>query len=434
MVSHCTVRGGRAVKGIERCDDLPEDNTVEPQTFAYDAVAVASGTHNYSCLPSFPGQEQFQGQLIHTENYSKPEDYKGKRVLIIGAGESGSDICNEISYHAEKVAIAIRGKHGHIIPRIQAHGRVTDLNTNRCRYSNPYIFGDWIGWVTQLAKRYLALFGSDTDLNKILRKISELNMYQKTSAFSKTGCKNEGFVSAMVLRNAELYRDSFVIQENGVLFENGSFYACDTIIACTGYRNHFPFFDEYHPELSLAGCLPRDNYKQIFAISYPKEIAFFGFARPAFGSVPPTVEMQSRFFAMVLNNDIKLPSQQEMIMIAKQDRLEWEQRFGYDAKRVIGLVDFQIYLDSLATIMNVMPPLKTLFFSQPWLWYKIMFGPFTTHQYRLVGPYANRQRAEEVYRRTPTGDFLESSITASFLMIAKLLSFIGFTRFRPNNF
>ena len=63
--------------------------------------------------------------------------FAGQRVLVVGAGESGSDICNEIAQHAAKVAIVVRGKHGHLIPRKQADGRVTDLNTNRVRYSNP---------------------------------------------------------------------------------------------------------------------------------------------------------------------------------------------------------------------------------------------------------------------------------------------------------
>lgn len=40
----------------------------------------------------------------------------------------------------------------------------------------------------------------------MLRKIADLNMSQKTSAFSKFGCKNEGFVTAIVLRGAELHR------------------------------------------------------------------------------------------------------------------------------------------------------------------------------------------------------------------------------------
>lgn len=78
------------------------------------------------------------------------QEFEGKRVLVVGSGESGSDICNEISKYAASTGLAIRGKHGHLIPRKQADGRVTDLNTNRCRYSNPYVLGDWVGFVNQL--------------------------------------------------------------------------------------------------------------------------------------------------------------------------------------------------------------------------------------------------------------------------------------------
>lgn len=427
-----TVLGGRPVKGIERCADVEEDTTAKPQTFAFDAVAVCTGTNTFASLPPFPGQERFKGELIHSEYYSAPEKFKNKRVLVVGAGESGSDIINEISKHASKCAIAIRGKHGHLIPRLQGKGRVTDLNTNRLRYSNPHIFGDWIGYINQLVKRVLTVFFPSTDLIRVLQKVGELNMEQKTSAFSKFGCKNEGFVTAMVLRDAELHRDEFELFEDRAVFKDGSEFQCDSVVACTGFRNSFPFFDEYHPDVCHAGMNPRMNYKQIFCIDHPGEIGFFGFARPAFGSIPPTVEMQSRLWALVINKEVILPSREEMIRVAKEDRLNWEKRFAYDAARVKGLVDYQVYCDGLAKVMDVMPPLRELFLTKPWLWIKIMFGPFTVHQYRLRGPYADVQRAEEVYARQPIGDFLESSITGSFLVTAKILSMLGFSRFNLN--
>ena len=429
-----TVQGGRGCQNIERCENTPEDPKAEPRTLEFDAVAVCTGTNNYACLPKLPGQERFKGELVHTENYRNPNRFAGKRVLIIGAGESGSDICNEISKVASKTAIAIRGLHGHLIPRIQSTGRVTDLNTNRARYSNPYIFGDTIGYVTQIAKRFFASWGPETDQKKVLKKIGELNIKQGTSAFSKFGCKNEGFVTAMVLRGAELHRDSFEIFENKVVFADGSEFECDAIVACTGYRNAFPFFDETHPEICCAGMNPRTNYKQVFCVDYPGEIAFFGFARPAFGSIPPTVEMQARLFALVTNGEIKLPSTDEMRRIACEDMLNWQTRFHNDAIRVKGLVDFQLYCDSLAKIIGCLPPLRELFFKKPYIWFKIMFGPFTMHQYRIVGPYANPKRAFEVLSRQPVGDLLESVITASFLLTAKTLSLLGFRQFTPNNF
>jgi dimethylaniline monooxygenase (N-oxide forming) len=429
-----TVRGGYGCKNIFRCEDIPADPTAESRTLEFDGICVCAGTNNYASLPEFPGQALFKGEIMHSEHYRSPERFRGQRVLIVGAGESGSDITNEISKTADKVAIAIRGLHGHLIPRIQGNGRVTDLNTNRCRYSNPYIFGDLIGYINQMAKRFVAGFIPNTEMKMILQKIGELNMMQKTSAFSKFGCKNEGFVTAIVCRGAELHRDTFTLLEDRAVFANGDEFVCDSIVACTGFKNAFPFFDEHHPSIAQAGMNPRTNYKQCILIEYPGEIGFFGFARPAFGSIPPTVEMQARLFSLVINGEVKLPSQDEMRAVAAYDQKNWESRFGYDAKRVKGLVDFQVYCDSIAKAIGVFPPMKELFFSKPKLWFKIMFGPFTMHQYRLVGPYANPKRAEEVYSRQPVGDFLESSITASFLITAKVLSILGFKQFTPNEF
>lgn len=53
---------------------------------------------------------------------------------------------------------------------------------------------------------------------------------------------------------------------------------------------------------------------------------------------------------------------------------------------------------------------------------------------RLVGPYADPERSAEVYKRQPLGDLLESTITASFLLTAKVLSMLGFKSFQPNSF
>lgn len=60
---------------------------------------------------------------------------------------------------------------------------------------------------------------------------------------------------------------------------------------------------------------------------------------------------------------------------SSREQAQYDWRFGYDAKRVKGLVDFQIYTDDLAKEMGVLPPLMKLFFQKPKLWMAIMFGP-----------------------------------------------------------
>jgi len=99
-----------------------------------------------------------------------------------------------------------------------------------------------------------------------------------------------------------------------------------------------------------------------------------------------------------------------------------------------GLVDYQLYADQLAKLMGVMPPLGKIFWEDPKLWFKIMFGPFSMHQYRLVGPHSTPEFSKAVLKRFPVGDVVESVITASFLLVAKILSSLGFRQFTPNNF
>jgi len=427
-----TYRMKRGSKAYRNCPAVEEDPNEPARMDSFDSIAICTGVNYWPCRPTFPGEETCSVEIVHSDDYRTPDRFAGKRVFIVGGGEAGSDIIQDISKVATKCCISIHGKHGHLIPRIQGSGRVTDLNTNRARYSNPYILGDWVGYMNQLVKYTLAWFGPRTDKNKILMKIGELNMAQKTSAFSKYGCKNEGMVTAVVTRGAEMHRDSWTLKGNKVVFQDGSEFEFDIIIACTGYTNCFPFLEKNHPELASVACAPRTLFKQCIYPGHNGEVVFLGYARPAFGSIPPCVEMQTRLWTLILNGEIPMPSMERMQEVIARDTCEWETRFAYDNKRVKGLVDFQVYCDGIAKEIGCMPPLYRLLFTQPYVFYKIMLGPFTMHQYRLVGPHAKPGRALQIYRKLPVGDLVETSITVTFLIFAKIMSMLGFKKFKPN--
>lgn len=50
-----------------------------------------------------PGHEDFPGECVHSWDYKDPDAYRGKRVLVVGIGNSGGDIAVEISRYAEMV-------------------------------------------------------------------------------------------------------------------------------------------------------------------------------------------------------------------------------------------------------------------------------------------------------------------------------------------
>lgn len=73
------------------------------ETYVYDAVMVCNGHYKDPLLPNIKGQEKFKGRQWHSHDYRSPEEFKDKRVLLVGAGPSGTDIAVQIAAVAKKV-------------------------------------------------------------------------------------------------------------------------------------------------------------------------------------------------------------------------------------------------------------------------------------------------------------------------------------------
>ena len=72
------------------------------RTQRYAAVVVANG-HNWSPkMPAYEGIDDFRGELIHASAYKDATQLRGKRVLVVGAGNTGCDIAVEAAQQATK--------------------------------------------------------------------------------------------------------------------------------------------------------------------------------------------------------------------------------------------------------------------------------------------------------------------------------------------
>jgi putative flavoprotein involved in K+ transport len=72
-------------------------------------VIVATGKHNRKRVPTWPGVEDFAGELVHSADYRSAEPYAGRRALVIGIGNSGAEIATDlVDGNAASVAIAVR--------------------------------------------------------------------------------------------------------------------------------------------------------------------------------------------------------------------------------------------------------------------------------------------------------------------------------------
>src|SRR4051794_29803844 len=117
------IRFGQAVERAER--DAPGQWRVtldDGTTRSYAGLIVASGVHRVPTMPRIPGS--FEGLTMHSSRYKSPEIFRGRRVLVVGAGNSGCEIAVEAGRHAERAFLSVRRGY-HFIPKY-AFGRPTD--------------------------------------------------------------------------------------------------------------------------------------------------------------------------------------------------------------------------------------------------------------------------------------------------------------------
>lgn len=72
-------------------------------------VVVATGYDHSPAIPNWPGRETFKGRLLHAAEYRSPAGFHGKDVLVVGAGNTGTEIAVQLFREgASRVRIAVR--------------------------------------------------------------------------------------------------------------------------------------------------------------------------------------------------------------------------------------------------------------------------------------------------------------------------------------
>ncbi|RWW77048.1 hypothetical protein BHE74_00014817 [Ensete ventricosum] len=79
-------------------------------------LVVATGENAEAAVPDIDGMSIFKGPIIHTSSYKSGDEFQGKRVLVIGCGNSGMEVCLDLCDHSVRPRIVVRDS-VHILPR-----------------------------------------------------------------------------------------------------------------------------------------------------------------------------------------------------------------------------------------------------------------------------------------------------------------------------
>lgn len=215
------------------------------QTHWYAGVILANGTLAEPHIPSFPGT--FTGELMHTSAYKHPSQLAGKRVLLIGAGNSGCDIAVDAVHHAASVDMSVRRGY-YFVPRY-LFGRPADtLNQGRPLPRRIKQFLD---------KRILQAFTGDPVRFGFPRphyKIYESHPIVNTLILNHLG---QG--------DLRIRPDIARFEGQTVHFAGGDGDEYDLVLLATGYRLDYPFVAREH--LNWSGASP-----ELFLNAFPPSL------------------------------------------------------------------------------------------------------------------------------------------------------------------
>ena len=302
--------------------------TGEEGQATHGSVIVANGHHWDPRWPEppFEGQDSFDGEQIHVHSYKEPGLLQGKRVLVLGIGNSATDIAVESSRHAEATFLAMR-RGAWIIPKYVG-GRPTDE-----------LAPDLLSRFPLAVQRFL--------LGRTLTKVAGTPMdYGLPEPDHKLAHAHPTVSSDLLPR---LGHGDITVKPNiarfaggrTVEFEDGSSEEIDLIIYCTGYKITFPFFDK-----SLLNA-PDNRIPLYRRVVHPEHegLYFVGLLQPL-GAIMPLAEAQSEWIADLLEGKTRLPSRERMWEVIRREDARMAKRYVASKRHTIQ-VDFLPYMRAI---------------------------------------------------------------------------------------
>lgn len=195
----------------------------------YAGVVIANGHLSDPLTPKVPGN--FSGTVMHAKTYKSPEMFEGKRVLIVGMGNTGCDIVVDAIHRARSVLWSVRGGN-HFVPKFVA-GKPADERNHKTKLVLP----KWLR--SRLHEPIARLLAGPPERFGLPKPTHRL--YDRTPIVNSLVLLHLGQGDVAIRKPVKSF------DGDAVIFEDGRRDEADIVIFATGYRITFPFLSDLSP-------------------------------------------------------------------------------------------------------------------------------------------------------------------------------------------
>ncbi|XP_057455536.1 probable indole-3-pyruvate monooxygenase YUCCA10 [Lotus japonicus] len=224
------------------------NNTREGKVETYEAkfLVIASGENSECYIPDLQGLGSFEGETVHSKYYKRGSDYKSKRVLVVGSGNSGMEIAYDLCNWGATTSILIRSPLNVITKELIHQGM------RMVKYLPVQVVDKVITFLGNLKYGDLTQFG--------IYQPKHGPLYAKYLT-GKSAVIDVGTVGKIKEGEIKVIPSNIKrIEKNKVVFANNMEKEFDAIVFATGYRSvAHKWLKDYNYILNEYG-MPKNDY------------------------------------------------------------------------------------------------------------------------------------------------------------------------------
>ncbi|KAF5790192.1 putative indole-3-pyruvate monooxygenase [Helianthus annuus] len=193
-------------------------------------LVVATGENAEKVVPELHGLEEFGGHVMHASDYRSGKDYRGKKVMVVGCGNSGMEVSLDLCHHKAFPSMVIRSS-VHVLPREVGGISTFELATGMLK---------WLP--VKMVDKILLILARCTlgDLEKYGIKRPRMGPIELKNARGKTPVLDVGASHEIKSGKIQIVPGIKKFSRGRVELVNGTNLEIDSVILATGYCSNVP--------------------------------------------------------------------------------------------------------------------------------------------------------------------------------------------------